>query len=97
MRTVELASAPEPLTSGLLSFDGEAGSVAVIVGAPGACESSVYGNAEEQPDTFPAASVAVARRLVVWFAVTVAVIPVAPLNVAAGPEPSGVPVQSEVE
>ena len=65
--------------------------------APGACESSTYACAAEQSETLPAASVAVARRLVVWLAGTVAVIPVAELKSAAEPVPIAVPEQSEVE
>ena len=57
--TVEPASA-EPVTSGKLSFAGEAGEVASDEGAAGALESSMYATPLEQPDTLPAASVAVA-------------------------------------
>ena len=57
--TVEPASA-EPLTFGALSFAGEEGETARDAGAFGAVESSTYPTPPEQPETFPAASVAVA-------------------------------------
>ena len=90
--TVEPASA-EPLTSGLFSSAGESGSVSVIDGAAGACESSVYANAPEHGEALPAASVAVARRFVVWLSGTVAVMPPEPLKAALEPAPSSAPEQ----
>ena len=70
--------------------------MSVIEGVPGPLESSVYASAVEQPEALPAASVAVARRFVVWFSGTGVVIP-APPKLAALPVASGEPVQVAVE
>jgi hypothetical protein len=79
-----------------LSFAGESGSVSVKVGVAGAIESSTYvTDVDEQADRLPAASVALARRVVVVLSATVAVSP-APANVAALPPATGVPLQSAV-
>ena len=60
MRTVVLAAAL-PMTSGVLSLDGEDGLVALAVGAAGAVESSMYvTDVAEHADALPAVSVAVA-------------------------------------
>jgi hypothetical protein len=52
-----------PLTSGLLSLDGESGSVSVIVGAPGAWVSTVKVRDAGVWSVFPARSVALTSRL----------------------------------
>ena len=63
--TVEPASAL-PMIFGALLFAGEAGLVLVSVGCAGAVESSTYvTELDEQAETLPAASVAVASKLVV--------------------------------
>ena len=70
--------------------------MSVTEGVAGPLESSVYANAREQAETLPTASVAVARRLVVWSLATVMVMP-GEENWAAVPLASGGPEQSEVE
>ena len=91
--TVEPASA-EPVMFGELSFAGEWGVESSEDGAAGALESSTYVTPVEQPETFPAASVAVALNVVVVSSATVTPIPVA--NAAAEPFATGVPVQAAV-
>jgi hypothetical protein len=81
-----------PFTLGLLSFAGDAGSVAVIDGALGPVESSVYENVVEQLEGFPAASTAFAENVVVASPGTLAAMP-APVNCATVPVASAVPVQ----
>ena len=93
--TVEPASA-EPVISGALSFAGPAGLEASEPGSPGAVESSTYVTEEvEQPLTLPAASVAVALKVVDVSSETEAVIP-GEENVAAVPVAFGAPVQPAV-
>jgi hypothetical protein len=68
-----------PFTFGLLSFAGDGGEVAVIDGALGGVESSVYENVLEQPERLPVASTAFAENVVVASPATLTVIP-APVN-----------------
>jgi hypothetical protein len=78
-----------------LSFAGPAGVDAREVGSAGAVESSTYVTEElEQPETLPAASVAVALNVVEESSATAIVIPVA--NAAAEPVAAGAPVQVPV-
>jgi hypothetical protein len=94
-RTFEPASAVPWTTGDVLGF-GEVGVTVVSVTGPGAVESLVYETELiEQPDVFPAASVAVALKTVVLPAATVTVKPVDPKAVAV-PVAAGEPVQSEV-
>src|SRR6188768_1645881 len=73
---------------GALSFAGEAGVEPSPPGAFGLVESSTYVTDElEQPPTFPAASVAVALKVVELSSATATVIPVA--NASAEPEIAG--------
>ena len=68
--TVDPASAV-PFTFGELSFAGEPGEVASEVGLAGAVESSTnVTESVEHADTFPAASVAVAKNVVLVSFVT---------------------------
>ena len=60
-RTVEPASA-EPLTSGALSFAGDAGEVAVIIGAAGG-RVSTLNDRETVALSLPAASIALTEKL----------------------------------
>jgi hypothetical protein len=92
--TVEPASAA-PEIEGELSFAGPAGLAASADGAVGELESSTYVTSEvEQPETLPAASVAVALKVVVESSGTATVMPVA--KVAADPVAVGAPEQSLV-
>jgi hypothetical protein len=92
--TVDPASA-EPEIFGELSFAGPAGVEAREAGSAGAVESSTYVTEEaEQPETFPAASVAVALNVVELSSATATVIPVA--KAAAVPLTAGAPEQSLV-
>ena len=84
-----------PFTLGALLLAGELGSVSVICGGAGACESSTYGRAVEHAEALPAASIAVARNRVVVLSATEAVRP-GEANWAAEPEATGVPVQPAV-
>jgi hypothetical protein len=94
-RTVEPASAV-PEISGLLSFAGETGLEAREPGSPGAVESSTYVTEElEQPDTLPAASVAVALKVVEESFATEIVSP-GEANAAAVPVAAAPPEQSLV-
>jgi hypothetical protein len=92
-RTVEPASAV-PRTSGAASSDGDTGIVVKAIGAPGASPSCVYKTLAEQGDELPAASVTIALNVVVVFGETAMVNPAA-LNVAAGPNAAGGPLQSD--
>ncbi len=95
MRTVEPASAV-PEISGLLSFAGETGVEARALGSAGAVESSTYVTEElEQALTFPAASVAVALKVVELSSETVTVRPGLE-NAAAVPVAAAPPVQPAV-
>jgi hypothetical protein len=91
--TVEPASA-EPLIAGELSFAGPAGVAASEVGSAGAVESSTYVTPEEQPPMLPAASVAVALKVVDESSLTATVTPLA--KVAALTVAVGAPVQAAV-
>jgi hypothetical protein len=91
--TVEPASA-EPLIAGELSFAGPAGVDTSEDGAAGAVESSTYVTPEEQPLTLPAASVAVALKVVDESSATATATPVA--KAAALPVAAGTPVQAAV-
>ena len=83
-RTVEPAAAV-PLTVGALALVGEAGATAPNDGAPGAIESSTYVIAAgEHADVFAAASVAVARSVVVESSATATASP-GDANAAADP------------
>ena len=93
--TVEPASAL-PEISGALSFAGPAGLDARELGSAGAVESSTYVTEElEQPETLPAASVAVALKVVEVSSATATVIP-GDEKVAAEPVAVGAPVQPAV-
>jgi hypothetical protein len=93
--TVEPAIA-EPMIFGPLLFAGEGGLVLVSVGVAVAVESSTYVIVdEEQADVFPAASVAVARKVVVESSVTDTERP-GEAKLAALPWAATPPVQSEV-
>ena len=95
MRTVEPASAL-PRRRGLLSAPGDPGSLAAICGACGAVESSTYDRPSgAQAEVLPAASVAVAYRVLVLSAATEISTPVA-ANVAALPCPAVGGVQPAV-
>ena len=84
-----------PEIAGELLLAGPAGVEASPEGFAGAVESSTYVTEElEQPEAFPAASVAVALKVVDESSATAAVIPVA--NVAAVPVAVGAPVQAAV-
>jgi hypothetical protein len=65
----------DPITFGVVDAAGDTGAVLDSVGAEGAVESLTYDRAELHTDVFPAASVAVARTLVVEFELTVIAIP----------------------
>ena len=93
--TLEPASAvPEIL--GELSLAGEAGVESSEEGAAGALESSTYvTELAEQPDTFPARSVAVALNVVELSSETATVIP-GEAKAAAVPVAVGAPVQAPV-
>ncbi len=92
---MEPASA-EPEISGLLSFAGETGLEASALGSAGAVESSTYVTEElEQPETLPAASVAVALKVVEVSSETVTVRP-GDAKAAAGPVAAAPPVQAAV-
>jgi hypothetical protein len=78
-----------------LSFAGEAGLDEEIEGVNGAVESSTNVKPLEHGDVFPAASVAVALKVVDESFETATVIPV-PVNVVSGPVAAGAPEQSEV-
>ena len=90
------ASGPAvPSTSGAPTFDGEAGSVPVIVGAPGGSSSRKYVTLTvEQGDTLPAASVAVALNVVVWPLRTVVEVRPGSAKLAAGPDPAAGPAHA---
>jgi hypothetical protein len=90
--TVEPASA-EPVISGSFSFAGEPGEEFSALGAAGAVESSVYATPLEQLETLPAASVAVALKVVDESSATLTLSP-APPNAAAPPVVTGAPEQS---
>ena len=93
--TVEPASAV-PLIAGLLLFAGETGFEASDVGSTGAVESSTYVTEEvEQPETLPAASVAVALNVVDVSSETATVIP-GDAKAAAVPVAVGAPVHEAV-
>ena len=91
--TVEPASAV-PLIAGELLFAGPAGVTARPDGFAGAVESSTYVTPAEQPETLPAASVAVALNVVDESSDTATVMPVA--KAAAVPVAVGAPVQEAV-
>ena len=75
-----------PSTSGAPTFDGDAGSVPVIVGALGASSSRTYVTLTvEQGETLPTASVAVALNVVVWPLRTVVDVRPGSAKLAAGP------------
>jgi hypothetical protein len=81
--------------AGLLLFAGDTGLEARDEGRAGAVESSTYvTELDEQPETLPAASVAVALNVVDESSETATVIPVA--NAAAVPVAAGPPVQEPV-
>ena len=93
--TVEPASAV-PEIAGELLFAGDTGLEASEVGSTGAVESSTYvTEAVEQPETLPAASVAVALNVVDVSSETATVIP-GDANAAAVPVALGAPVQDPV-
>ena len=93
--TVEPASAV-PEIAGELLFAGPTGLAASDVGSAGAVESSTYVTEEvEQPETLPAASVAVALKVVLVSSETEAVIP-GEAKAAAVPVAFGAPVQAPV-
>ena len=93
--TVEPASAV-PEIAGELLFAGDAGLEASDVGSPGAVESSTYVTEEvEQPETLPAASVAVALKVVLVSSETEPVMP-GDAKAAAVPVAFGAPVQPAV-
>jgi hypothetical protein len=78
-----------------LSFAGNAGSVESTVGAS-TVESSTYSTeVEEQAETFPAASVAVAWKVVVESSGTLTRKPTL-ANLDSGPPAAAVPEQSSV-
>jgi hypothetical protein len=83
------------LIAGVLSFAGESGSVSVSVGSAGAVESSTYVIGLEQGETFPAASVAVARYVTVALLLTETVRP-GDAKLAALPWAATVDVQMEL-
>ena len=91
--TVEPASAV-PVIAGELLLAGPAGVAVRPEGLAGAVESSTYVTPEEQPLTLPAASVAVALKVVELSSETATVIPVE--NAAAVPVAVGAPVQAAV-
>jgi hypothetical protein len=83
-----------PRIIGALAFAGDGGSVAVRMGAGGGLESSTYvTELGEQLEALPAASVAVAWKLVVASSATATGAP-AVLNVLAITAPSGWPLQA---
>jgi hypothetical protein len=92
--TVEPASAVSVI-SGKLSLPGEAGAVARDDGAAGAVESSTYATPDEQPEAFPAASVAVAKNVRDESSGTATAIP-GEANVAAVPEAATALVHEEL-
>jgi hypothetical protein len=93
--TVEPASAV-PVIAGELLFAGETGEEASDVGSAGAVESSTYvTELAEQPLTLPAASVAVALKVVELSSATAIVKP-GELKAAAVPLAAGAPVQPAV-
>jgi hypothetical protein len=93
--TVEPASAV-PEIAGELLFAGETGLEASEVGSAGAVESSTYvTEAAEQPLTLPAASVAVALKVVEVSSATATVSP-GLAKAAAVPVTAGAPVQAPV-
>jgi hypothetical protein len=92
--TVDPASAV-PEIDGELLFAGPAGVAASEAGSAGAVESSTYvTELVEQPLTFPAASVAVALKVVELSSETATLMPVA--KAAAVPVAVGAPVQAPV-
>ena len=85
-----------PLIAGELLFAGPAGVAASDVGSAGAVESSTYVTEEvEQPETLPAASVAVALKVVDVSSETETVRP-GEEKVAAVPVAAGAPVHEPV-
>ncbi len=85
-----------PEISGLLSLAGETGLEASALGSAGAVESSTYVTEElEQPETFPATSVAVALKVVELSPATATVRP-GDANAAAVPVAAAPPVQPAV-
>ena len=102
---LELASLDWNSKLAFLLFVFFAGALVIVVsggvvspaGGAGICAAgTVYGNAAEHGDVWPAPSVAVARKFVVAAAGTVTAIPGDP-NTAALSWPSAVPEQSELE
>jgi hypothetical protein len=81
------------MTDGLLLFAGDAGVVLSALGAAGAVESSTYAMPVEQPDTLPAASVAVALYVVELSSATETARPVE-VNEPAVPVAAAAPEQS---
>jgi hypothetical protein len=93
--TAEPASAV-PLIFGELSFAGEAGVESRELGSAGAVESSTYVTEElEQPETLPAASVAVALK-VVELSFATAIVRPGEAKAAAVPVAAAPPEQSLV-
>ena len=89
MRTVAPGSAV-PLTAGVVLVDGDAGVVEVIAGVAGAMLSCTYVRpVAVQGDALPAASVAVAKKVVDEFGATVT--PIAKLPPEAMPVATAVP------
>ena len=92
--TVEPASAV-PLIAGELLFAGPVGVTARPDGFAGAVESSTYVTPAEQPETLPAASVAVALNVVDESSETATVSP-GEEKLAAVPVTAGAPVHAAV-
>ncbi len=66
-----MPASASPVIWGLLSVDGEGGSMLVIWGTAGGLESSTYWSAAEHAEMLPAPSMAVARNEVVVLSATV--------------------------